>query len=359
MITRDAPQGAVRQNALFKRIADKPEPQSVRSWLRVLAHGAEQDVAVRLEEAGYLEHVRGRVPWRQGRWVPVNPDWAFAPVLRARAALDPTRPLTAHSAALAGLTVACGLGFKLSDASDPGRPARPGRRRPARPGPPGTDRPDRGRDRKRRHVVSHLVSNRSGAGRSQVILRGRADWPEPPGPSSPASALHTRQSVFSRTARRARLKKRSLSRPGSGPSTSSPGRRSLASWINAAIGRGLRTRRRSTCTPSKWARSAGARRAACHLGRIVEMVVSEAHRHRERRQLDDVRHGERLPCLDRGADRQLARRRVERDAEERDEQHRPVAGARTGACQARTAGLRGPHVTPDAAARPEDCAPAA
>jgi hypothetical protein len=89
------------------------------------------------------------------------------------------------------------------------------------------------------------------------------------------------------------------------------------------------------------------------------MVVSEAHRHRERRQLDDVRHGERLSCLDRGADRQLARRRVERDAEERDEQHRPAAGTRIGACQVRPAGLHGPHVIQDAAARPEDCVPAA
>jgi hypothetical protein len=115
MITRDAPHDAVRRHALFKRIADKPEPQSVGSWLRVLAQGAEQHVAVRLEEAGYLEHVRGRVPWSQGRWVPVNRDWAFAPVLRARAALDPSRPLTAYSATLAGLTVACGLGFKLSE----------------------------------------------------------------------------------------------------------------------------------------------------------------------------------------------------------------------------------------------------
>jgi len=89
------------------------------------------------------------------------------------------------------------------------------------------------------------------------------------------------------------------------------------------------------------------------------MVVSEAHRHRERRQLDQVRHDERLPGLDRGAHRQLARRWVERDAEERDEQHRPVAGAWAGACQARTIGPRGPHVTPDPAARSEDCAPAA
>jgi hypothetical protein len=114
MITRDAPHDAVR-HALFKRIADKPEPQPVGSWLRILAQGAEQDVAVRLEEAGYLEHVRGRVPWSQGRWVPVNRDWAFAPVLRARAALDPTRPLTAYSVTLVGLTIACGLGFKLSE----------------------------------------------------------------------------------------------------------------------------------------------------------------------------------------------------------------------------------------------------
>ena len=94
------------------------------------------------------------------------------------------------------------------------------------------------------------------------------------------------------------------------------------------------------------------------------MVVSEAHRHRERRQLDQVRHDERLARLDRGADRQLARRRVERDAEERDEQHRTAAGARVagvraGARQARTTGPRGPHVTPDPAARKEDCAPAA
>ena len=123
MITRDAPHAAVQQYALLKRIAAKPEPQPVRSWLRLLAHSAEHDVAVRLEEAGYMEHVRGRVPWRQGRFVPVNPDWAFAPVLRARSALDPTRPLTAHSAALAGLAVACGLGFKLSEHETPaGRP---------------------------------------------------------------------------------------------------------------------------------------------------------------------------------------------------------------------------------------------
>jgi hypothetical protein len=70
-------------------------------------------VAQRLEQAGYLEHFRGRVPWSQDQWIPVNPDWAFAPVLRVRSALDPARPVTAHAAALTGLAVASGLGFRL------------------------------------------------------------------------------------------------------------------------------------------------------------------------------------------------------------------------------------------------------
>jgi hypothetical protein len=112
VITRGSPQGAV-QHALLKQVADEPGPQPVRSWLRFLARSAARDVALRLEEAGYLQHARGRVPWSQGQWIPVNPDWAFAPMLRVRTALDPARPLTAHAAALTGLAVACGLGFRL------------------------------------------------------------------------------------------------------------------------------------------------------------------------------------------------------------------------------------------------------
>jgi Golgi phosphoprotein 3 (GPP34) len=156
MITTDAPRGAVQQNAMLKRIADKPAPQPVRSWLRLLGHSAAQDVALRLEEAGYLERARGRVPWRQGRWVPVNPDWAFAPVLLARSALDPTRPL--RRPGRSGGCVRAGL--QAERASDPGRPARRGRRGPTRPRHPGTDRPDQYLSRKRRLVLSHLVSNR-------------------------------------------------------------------------------------------------------------------------------------------------------------------------------------------------------
>ena len=82
-------------------------------------------MALRLEEAGYLQHVRSRVPWRQDQWIPVNPDWAFAPMLRVRSALDPARPLTAHAAALTGLAVACGLGFRLDlYQAQAGRPSR-------------------------------------------------------------------------------------------------------------------------------------------------------------------------------------------------------------------------------------------
>ena len=106
-------QDTVLRHALLKQIADEPGPQPVQAWLRYLARSAARDVALRLEQAGYLEHVRGWIPGRQGRWVPVNPDWAFAPMLRIRSALDPARPITAHAAALTGLAVAAGLRFRL------------------------------------------------------------------------------------------------------------------------------------------------------------------------------------------------------------------------------------------------------
>lgn len=114
VITWDAPQDAAERPPLLRQVADEPGPQPVRSWLRFLASTAAQDVALRLEQAGYLQHVRGRVPWNQGQRIPVNPDWAFAPMIRVRSALDPSRPVTAYAAALTGLAVACGLGFRLN-----------------------------------------------------------------------------------------------------------------------------------------------------------------------------------------------------------------------------------------------------
>ena len=38
MITREAPHDAVRRHALFKRIAEQPEPQPVGSWLRAVSY---------------------------------------------------------------------------------------------------------------------------------------------------------------------------------------------------------------------------------------------------------------------------------------------------------------------------------
>ncbi len=113
VIVAGVAQDTVMRHALLKQVADEPGPQPVQAWLRFLARGAARDVALRLEQAGYLEHVRGWIPGRQGRWVPVNPDWAFAPMLRVRSALDPARPVTPHAAALTGLAVACGLRFRL------------------------------------------------------------------------------------------------------------------------------------------------------------------------------------------------------------------------------------------------------
>ena len=95
-------------------IAAEHEPHLVREWLLYLARTAARDVALRLEQAGYLTRVRSLVPGRPGRMVPVNPDWAFAPMLRVRSALDSAREFTPHAGVLAGLAVACGLGFRLA-----------------------------------------------------------------------------------------------------------------------------------------------------------------------------------------------------------------------------------------------------
>jgi hypothetical protein len=113
VIGQGLPRTAVHGHILLKQIADEPGPLPVRTWLLYLARTAARDVALRLEQAGYLARVRSRVPGRGGRMVPVNPDWAFAPMLRVRSALDRGREPAPHQAALTGLAVACGLGFRL------------------------------------------------------------------------------------------------------------------------------------------------------------------------------------------------------------------------------------------------------
>jgi hypothetical protein len=114
---------ALDGHEVLRQIAGEPVPLPVRDWLRFLARSAVRDTGLRLERAGYLARVRSRIPGRAGRLVPVNPDWAHMPVLRALDARG--RDLTpgeadhqaarkaAHAAALAGLAEACGLGFRL------------------------------------------------------------------------------------------------------------------------------------------------------------------------------------------------------------------------------------------------------
>jgi len=118
---RIAPKDVLARQVL-DQIAGEHEPYPVREWLLYLARTATEDVARRLERSGYLRRCVRRGWQRPGRWVPVDADWAFAPLLRARAALDPARPFTAREAALAGLADACGLSFRLAQyASPPGR----------------------------------------------------------------------------------------------------------------------------------------------------------------------------------------------------------------------------------------------
>jgi hypothetical protein len=47
------------------------------------------------------------------RFVPADPDWAFAALSRVRGALDPSRPFADREVTLAGLVIACGLSHRL------------------------------------------------------------------------------------------------------------------------------------------------------------------------------------------------------------------------------------------------------
>jgi hypothetical protein len=95
-------------------LAVEHEPHPVREWLLFIARSAGEDVARRLERSGYLTRPGGRIRWRAGRWVPVDPDWAFSPLIRVRSALDPARPPSAYGAVLAGLAAGCGLDFRMA-----------------------------------------------------------------------------------------------------------------------------------------------------------------------------------------------------------------------------------------------------
>jgi Golgi phosphoprotein 3 (GPP34) len=121
-----APPGDRLLGDVLGQIAGEREPHAPGEWLQVLAHTATAGVAQRLAGAGYLRQVSSRLPWRAGRWVPSDSDCAFMPLTRARAALDASRPVSVHAAALAGLAAACGLETRLLAYAPPAR----GRRSP-------------------------------------------------------------------------------------------------------------------------------------------------------------------------------------------------------------------------------------
>ena len=93
-------------------------PRPVRDWLLFLGKTSTAEVAGRLERSGYLSRPASRIPWRAPRLVPVEGDLSLCALLRAQGALYMTRMLTPYSALLAGLAVACGLGFRISNLSN-------------------------------------------------------------------------------------------------------------------------------------------------------------------------------------------------------------------------------------------------
>jgi hypothetical protein len=100
--------------SVMRLVAGERGQHVAGDWLQFLSRTAADDVAFRLEQSGYLARVASRRPWRAQRWVPVDPESAFAPVLRVKLALDPSQPAAAQNVALAGLAAACGLSRHLA-----------------------------------------------------------------------------------------------------------------------------------------------------------------------------------------------------------------------------------------------------
>jgi Golgi phosphoprotein 3 (GPP34) len=95
-------------------IMAEPEPRPVREWLLFLGMTSAAEVAGRLERSGYLTRRASRVPWRARRLVPTDLYSSHCALLRAGAGLEAAGMPALSSVLLAGLTVACGLGFRFS-----------------------------------------------------------------------------------------------------------------------------------------------------------------------------------------------------------------------------------------------------
>lgn len=101
---------------ILSAVAAEREHLPARDWLLFLARTAAEDVASRLGEAGYLTRARtaGWWPGRTPRWVPADPDSAFAPLVRVKAAVDARGPVPVQHVLLGRLATACGLSHQMS-----------------------------------------------------------------------------------------------------------------------------------------------------------------------------------------------------------------------------------------------------
>ena len=110
VVTGRPPRGEALAGAVLGVVAGERAGLPVSDWLAYLGRTAVRDVAGRLAGAGYLAAVRG---WRGPRWVPTDPDCAFASLARLRSALSPSGPVSA-GVVTAGLADACGLGPRMA-----------------------------------------------------------------------------------------------------------------------------------------------------------------------------------------------------------------------------------------------------
>jgi Golgi phosphoprotein 3 (GPP34) len=118
-VTGRVPPGDGLARSVLARVAGEPGQPPVRDWLLFLGRTAARDVAGRLADDGYLAWTAGR-PWQRGRWVPVDADSAFAPLVRVKTVLATDAPVAAQHVTLGALAGACGLDRQLTLYLPPG-----------------------------------------------------------------------------------------------------------------------------------------------------------------------------------------------------------------------------------------------
>ena len=124
VIGAGTPPGDELARRVLELIGGERDDLPARDWLLFLSRTAAGEVAARLAGSGYLTRAAARRPWRAPRWVAVDPDSAFAPLIRIKAVAGSAQPPPAQHAALGGLAAACGLGHQLALYLPPGAQAR-------------------------------------------------------------------------------------------------------------------------------------------------------------------------------------------------------------------------------------------